>query len=274
MKATSVKINWHPGSSIYAAEKFLKLVGDEYGWLGGKDDAGKLRCLLPYTVVRKATVSMVRFRIETIPLVEDLSLDEERAFLNSAVEYFRSIGADLIIPASTNSIFRTFPRGAVAAPYGSYVIDMRKTEDVLFAQMSATHRKRIRLAVKNGIKIKCGTEYSRKAHIIIKNTLKRSSLKFMKYRAFERLIHGLGENVRLFVAEHEGIVQGCTLFPFSKYSAYSLYGGSVTETVPGAMNLLNWEAIRLFRENPAAQMGNHDPVQSGARFQTGRHQDI
>src|SRR5439155_15236471 len=176
MKATSVKINWHPGSSIYAVEKFLKLVGDEYGWLGGKDDAGKLRCLLPYTVVRKATVSMVRFRIETIPLVEDLSLDEERAFLNSAVEYFRSIGADLIIPASTNSIFRTFPRGAVAAPYGSYVIDMRKTEDVLFAQMSATHRKRIRHAVKNGIKIKCGTEYSRKAHIIIKNTLKRSCL--------------------------------------------------------------------------------------------------
>ncbi len=55
---------------------------------------------------------MVRFRVETIPLEEELDVQEEKSFLNSAVEYFRSIGADMIIPATTNTIFRTYPDGA------------------------------------------------------------------------------------------------------------------------------------------------------------------
>ncbi len=192
------------------------------------------------------SVRMVRFRIETLPLEENLSPEDERRFLNSVVDHFRSVGADMIIPASTNAIFRAYPDGAVAAPYGSYVIDLRKDEESLFSQMSATHRKRTRQASRHGVKIKCGLEYMDSAFDIIKTTLGRSSMRFMAYGAFKSLVHGLGENVKLLVAEHEGVVQGCTLFPFSNYSAYSLYGGSIAE-VPGAMHLLNWEAIRLFR---------------------------
>src|SRR5439155_3554729 len=82
---------------------------------------------------------------------------------------------------------------------------------------------------------------------IIRDTLKRSSLGFMSYTSFERLVRGLGANVKLFVAESNGAVQGCTLFPFSEYSAYSMYGGRVSAADPGAMNLLNWEAITQFR---------------------------
>lgn len=246
MKAKAISIDWHPGLSIYASEVFLKTVGDEFGWLGGIDDTGKLRCILPYTIVRKSIVRMVRFRIETLSLDGSLSLEEERGFLNSVVDYFRSVGADMIIPPSTNTIFRVYPDGAMAAPYGSYVIDLKKDEELLFNQMSATHRKRTRQAKRHGVKIKSGLEHMDSAYNIITTTLKRSSMRFMDYGAFKKLIHALGENVKLFVAEHDGVVQGCTLFPFSNYCAYSLYGGTISE-VPGAMHLLNWEAIRLFR---------------------------
>ena len=247
LKTTPVKINWHSGLSIYASEQFLRTVGDEYGWLGGIDDTGKLRCVLPYTIVRKAMLRMVRFRIETLPLEGCLSVEEEKSFLTSVVDYFRSAGADMIIPASTNTIFRAYPDGAVAAPYGSYVIDLRKDEEPLFNQMSATHRKRTRQATRNGVRIKSGLEQIDRAYDIIKTTLKRSSMGFIDHGAFRRLIHGLGENVKLLIAEHEGIAKACTLFPFSTYCAYSLYGGSIAEDVPGAVHLLNWEAIRLFR---------------------------
>lgn len=105
MNATPVEINWHSGLPIFACESFLKAVGDEYGWVGGFDDSGKLRCVLPFTVIRKAIFRMVRFRLETIPLGEELKVEEEKSFLNSAVDYFRSIGADIIIPATNNTIF-------------------------------------------------------------------------------------------------------------------------------------------------------------------------
>ena len=91
MNVKQVDINWHPGLSIYASESFLKAVGDEYGWIGGFDDSGKLRCILPYTIIKKAIFRMVRFRVETIPVGEELDIEDEKSFLNSAMEFFRSL---------------------------------------------------------------------------------------------------------------------------------------------------------------------------------------
>jgi hypothetical protein len=248
MRAAPVPIDWHSDLSIYASESFLKLVGDEYGWIGGIDDSGKVRCVLPYTVIRKAIFRMVRFRVETITLGKALEVEEEKSFLNNAVEYFRTTGAHMIIPATTNTIFQTYPDGAVVAPYGTYIIDLTQPEDTLWRNMNSTYRKKIRNSIKKGIQIRSGIEHLDTSYKLIRDTLKRSSLGFMSYEAFRRLVLGLNENVKIFVADYQGVVQGCTVFPFSGYSAYSLYGGRTPESDTGAMNYLNWEAIRQFRE--------------------------
>lgn len=247
MRATRVDINWHPDLSIFASESFLKAVGDEYGWIGGMDDSGKLRCVLPYTVIRKAIFRMVRFRVETIPLGEELEFEAEKSFLNSAVDYLRSTGADMIIPATTNTIFRTYPDGAIAAPYGSYVIDLKQDEKTLWSNISKTYRKNINKANRMGVRIKSGIEHLDTAYRMVRDTFKRSALPFMGYDAFKRYIAGLGENVKVLIADYEGSVQSCTVFPFSDYCAYAVYGGSIPETVTGSMKLVQWEAMRLFR---------------------------
>lgn len=248
MRVQPVEINWHPKLSIFASEHFLKVVGDEYGWLGGFTESGELRCVLPYTIIRKAIFRMVRFRIETIPIAQDFDVAEEKSFLNGAIGYLRSIGADLIIPATTNTIFRTYPDGAIVAPYGTYIIDLNQSEEVLWGNLNSTYRKKIRNSIKNGVQIRTGIEYLDTAYEIIRDTLKRSSLGFMKHEALRRLVLGLKENVKIFVADNQGTIQGCTIFPFSNYAAYSLYGGRIPQAETGAMNLLNWEAIRQFRE--------------------------
>ncbi len=247
MKATPVPITWHSGLPIYASENFLKAVGDEYGWLGGIDDSGRLRCVLPYTIIRKPFIRMIRFRVETIPIEGELDVEEEKSFLNSTVKYFKSLGADMIIPATTNTLFRTYPDGAIAAPYGSYIIDLSQPEDTLWSNLNSTYRKKIRNSAKKGIEIRSGLEYLDTSYELIRNTLKRSKLGFMRYDQFKRLVLALGENMKIFIAGYQGAVQGCTVFPFSGHSAYSLYGGRIPEADTGAMNLLNWEAIRQFR---------------------------
>ena len=247
LKVASVPITWNPGLSIYASEPYLKTVGDENGWLGGTDGSGNLRCVLPYTVVRKLGIRMIRFRVETIPLVQDFGIEEEKSFLHSAVAYFRSSGADVIVPASNNTIFRTYPEGAMAAPYGTYLIDLAQPEETLWANLHPKHRNVVRHAMKHGVQIRRGVEHLDAAFATIKGTLKRSSLGFMKYQAFKRLLLNLGENVQLFTAEHQGAIQGCAVIPFSTYGAYYVYGGSIPEPQTGAMNLLHWEAMRFFR---------------------------
>ncbi len=247
IQVKKIDIDWHPGLSIYASEAFLKTLGDEYGWLGGFNHRGELRCILPYTIVHKAIFHMVRFRVETIPIDNHLTIEEEKTFLNDVVKYFRRAGADMIIPATTNTIFKTYPDGADAAPYGSYIIDLMQTEDALWANLHSKHRNVVRNAINKGVEIADGIEFMETAHTLIRDTLKRSKLGFMSLNEFNRFVHGLNENIKILIATHDGVPQGCAVMPYSQHSAYYLYGGSISHPLSGAMNLLQWEAIKIFR---------------------------
>jgi hypothetical protein len=248
MRVRPVEIDWHPGLPIFSKESFLKAVSDEYGWLGGFAESGELRCVLPYTIVRKAIFRMVRFRVETIPLVPGFDVAEEKSFLNGTIEYFRSIGADMIIPATTNTIFRTYPAGADAAPYGSYVIDLAQPEDVLWKNVSCKNRQNINSARKSGVIIRSGRDCLDASYALVRDTFKRSKLPFMNYESFKRYVGGLDEYGKVMVADHQGTVQSSTVYAFSNHCAYAVYGGNLAETRQGTMKLLQWEAIRLFQK--------------------------
>lgn len=246
--ATKVPIEWRDEMSIYASEHFLRTVGDNYGWIGGVDSDGRLCCILPFTIIRKARIRMARFRVETISMCEDFDIQDEKEFLNSAMKYLRSAGADVVIPASTNTIFRTYPDGAIVAPYSSYIVDLTQPLNALWENLSRTYRKDIRRAEKQGVIIVGGLEYLKRAYNIISETFNRSRLPFMSYTEFEKVLCGLGDNMKLLVSEYKGVAQSCTAYHFSKYSAYAVHGGTIAQAVPGTMKYLQWEAIKTFRE--------------------------
>lgn len=248
MRVAQIEINWHPDLPIFAKESFLKAVGDEYGWLGGFAESGELRCILPFTIVRKAIFRMVRFRVETVPVGQDFTIVEENSFLNGVMVYFRSIGADMIIPATTNTIFRTYPDGADAAPYGTYVIDLSQPEEALWRNVAKISRQNIGTAIRSGVIIRSGEEYIDASYTLVKETFKRSKLPFMSHAAYKKFVSGLGEYGRILVADYQGTIQSSTLYAFSKPSAYAIYGGNLAETHQGTMKLIQWEAVRLFQQ--------------------------
>ena len=248
LRAIPVPINWHSGLPVFASEPFLKAVGDGYGWIGGMDDSGQTRCILPYTVIRKLGFRVVRFRVETIPLDTELEPAEEKSFLNNAIECFRSRGADMIIPAANTALFRAYPEGALAAPYGTLVKNLDRPEELLWNEVHADFRQNIRKAQKKNVEIKYGIEYLDVSYRLIADTLKRSNMKFRDYHEFRRIILSLAPNVRIFVAECAGEVQACMVAPFSEHSAYDWYSGTSAKPPRGAMHLLIWEAIRQFHD--------------------------
>lgn len=247
MIAKKITINWHSGLSIYASESFLKAVGNEYGWLGGFDENGILRCILPYTIVKKAVFRMVRFRVETIMVENELTIEEEKAFLNSVIEFFRAKGADMVIPATTNTIFRTYPDGAIAAPYGTFVVDLTQPEEDILNSFNSSHRRKVRQAIKQDVHVKSGMEFLKTSYELVRDTFKRSNMGFMSYPEFQRYVNSLVDNVKIMVSEYQGIIHGCIVVPFSMHTAYYVYGGSIPEPQTGATNLLHWEAMRYFR---------------------------
>jgi len=248
MRVRPIEINWHPRMPIFAKESFLKAVGDEYGWLGGFSESGELRCILPYTIVRKSVFRMVRFRVETIPAGPDFDVAEEKDFLNLAVGYFRSLKADMIIPATANAIFRTYPDGADAAPYGTYVIDLVRPEEELWRNVAKISRQNIGTAKKAGVSILSGEEYIDVSYDLVRQTFKRSRLPFMSRAEYGRYIEGLGEHAKVMVAVLQGTVHSSTVYAFSDHCAYAVYGGNLADTQQGTMKLLQWEGVRLFKE--------------------------
>lgn len=247
IRAEPIKIEWDPSRPVFAKEEFLSAVGDEYGWLGGIDESGTLRCVLPYTIVRKAGLRMVRFRVETFPCGAGLDVLGEKSFLNSVVQHFRKTRADVIIPPTANTLFRTYPDGANPAPYGTYVIDLQQPEDVLWRNVSKTTRYDIRTAQRDGVSIRGGIEFLDPAYDLIRETFRRSKLAFMDRDSFKRFALSLGGNGKLLMAEYRGVAQSYSLFAFSTPCAYWIYGGNIPRQHQGSMKLLQWEAIRLFR---------------------------
>jgi hypothetical protein len=248
MRVRPIDIKWHPGLSVFAKESFLKAVSDEYGWLGGFSESGELQCALPFTIVRKGIFRMVRFRVETLPMTHDFGISEERDFLNCAIEFIRTMGVDMVIPATTNTLFRTYPDGADAAPYGSYVIDLGQPEDILWKNIDRITRQNIRSASKAGIIIRDASidEYDN-AYLLIRDTFKRSKLPFMDRKSFSDFLSGLAENGKLLVADQKGVAQSFCAFGYSDYSVYAVYAGNTIDQPQGANKLLYWEAIRLFK---------------------------
>ena len=247
MVVKPVEISWHEDLPIFASESFLKAVSDQYGWLGGFAESGELRCVLPFTIVRRAFFRMVRFRVETIILAQGFDTIEERAFLNDTMEYFKKIGEDMIIPATTNTLFRTYPEGADAAPYGSYIIDLSQPEDSLWGNIERITRQNIKTASKSGVSIREASELCEEAYLLIRETFKRSKLPFMSLASFKHFLSGLGDHGKILVAEYKGLAQSFVVFAYSDYCAYAIYAGNAIGQQPGANKLLYWEAVRMFK---------------------------
>lgn len=248
LTAMPTDIHWNAGMPVFASEAFLKSVSRDYGWIGGADASGQLRCILPYTVIHKLGVRIIRFRGETVPLAAGFEVEEEKSFLNSTVEYLRGVGADMIIPASNNSLFRTYPDGALAAPYGTIINDLQQPEEALWAGVATDFRQNIRKAAKNGVQIKRGKEYLDSSYDLVAETLARSGMKFRSRDEFKAILGNLDQNVEIFVAEAEGVIQACMVAPFSLHSAYDWYSGTIAKPLRGAMHALLWESLLYFQK--------------------------
>jgi lipid II:glycine glycyltransferase (peptidoglycan interpeptide bridge formation enzyme) len=154
----------------------------------------------------------------------------------------------VIIPATTNTIFRTYPDGADAAPYGSYLVDLQQPEDVLWKNIGRITRQNIGTAQKDGVCIQGGLQHLDAAYALIKETFNRSKLPFISRESLQRFMVGLGENGKLITAEYQGVLQSCVIYAFSDYCAYAVYAGNAAPQHQGANKLIYWEAFRLFKQ--------------------------
>ena len=243
--------SWNEDLPVFASPAFLRCQSPESGWLVG-GDGGTPRFALPYTVHAKARLRLLRLHSAPIRLGPDdpagTATDAEQEFLDSLAAFLRTdLGVDLVAQPPTYVLFARCPAGAVAAPFGSYRIDLGRDETALWEAVHSKHRNVIRNAQKNGVRIERGPQWRATAHRFLAETMARSDMLFESRREFERTLDALGGNVEVYAALAGDEPQGCAVIPFSRHSAHYLWGGGRDKPLLGALNLLQWEIIRDMR---------------------------
>ena len=140
------------------------------------------------------------------------------------------------------------PEKAEYCKFGSYIIELDKSEDDIFAGFHTKHRNVVRKAEKDGLTVDFGHQYADVCYEQIKDTYERQQRVAYSKEHFEKL-KLLGENVDFWVVKNGDEIQGCAVLLWSKgFSSYYLHGGSCAHPHGGALNLLHWEAIKKMKQ--------------------------
>ncbi len=263
MEIRLIEPSWSEDLVIFAEPRYLQSQSRESGWMGGASDHRTV-FLLPFTIHRKFPFRYLKFH--SAPLapagIPHTPAETEQDFLDSAVEYARrNLKVDFIAQPPTYVLSKHCPRNSIAAPFGSYRIDLSRPEDDLWTAVHSKHKNVIRNAQKNPVRIERGPHLNGTAYGLLAATMARSRIPFESERDFMETLENLSGHVETFVAFAQDEPQGCAVIPFSRAAAYYLWGGSIEKPFLGSLNLLQWEVIRHMK---STGVGIYDFV--GARL--------
>lgn len=196
--------------------------------------------ILPFVEVRKA--KLCKYIELPTPIVGFCSVDKEQQFLDQALMCIKEEKhPDFIISLNTSPM-RVYPIGSFYCKFGSYVLDLSRSEEMLFSGIHSKHRNVIRKAEKDGLWVDCNHCYIDDCIRIIENTYSRQG-KSSSSDAYYRNLSKLGERVDFWVVKKGADIQGCAILLWDNNTSYYMHGGSIDHPSTGALNYLHWQAI-------------------------------
>lgn len=249
MKVKFTACDWKPDQSIYSSKDFLSTNSDSYGWIGGYINSD-LKILIPFTITSKLIFKYATFHSSPIKLDPNLIENDELTFLEKSITLLKNCKIDFCAQTPSYTLFKLAPQDAITIDFGSYRIDLNKSEDDLWKSVNGKHRNVILNAKKKGVTIICGLPSDTyPIYKLFDETMKRSNMIFMSKVKFDDFLLKLQPNIVVATAYHNSQPVACGIFPFSHFSSYYQYGATVKSSVTGAMNLLHWEMIKYFKSH-------------------------
>lgn len=229
---------------VLATEAFLSLKSYDYGYVISDN------FLLPFYCTTKVGIKRAFFTTATIALTTETSIDDEKRFLSEAITACRKHAIAMIDVPMVNALFNTYPDKAISAEFGSYIVDLGVDEETLLKNLHSKHRNVVKKAQKDGVVIKTSHEYKDICLSLIADTYQRQHKPFNEHAYITRMTERLNENISFYIAEKEGIIQGCAVFLWNKeHSCNYLFGGSIPRPSTGSLNLLQYQAMLDMKQN-------------------------
>ncbi len=224
---------------VLAKEGMLKSRSDDWGWFVSD------KFILPFYIDKRLIFKRMVFTTECHKLDDSATLEEEKTFLNNVVDYCKeNTDIDFIAKAQSNAVFRTFPDGSDYVEWGTMVVDLNKSEDELFASFERKCRNIIRKSIDLGTTVE-ETDDVKLIYECIRDTLRRQNSPYLaQYKFFEELKNNLKDNVKFYIAKNKDTLQGVSVVLFDDKDGYYYYSGTAENSVPGSINLLQFEIMK------------------------------
>lgn len=228
---------------IFARESYLKCKGNEFGWFESD------QFTIPYVIQGKLIFKWLTFMYQPIAKREGLTQESEKLFLQEVIDFIKTANlCDFINKAQAYVLFNAIPDTCDKVEYGTYRMNIEKADEEILADCHHKHRYKIRKATREGIEVKTTNDIDL-VHANIKHTMVRqNSMFYPSYEYIKSLAENCKENVKFFITEKDGKIQGSAILIYDDNAGYYMFGGSIPKPATGAINLMHYEMIKFLRD--------------------------
>lgn len=232
---------------IFGSEEFLASKSTDYGWFVSED------FILPFVMdarLRKLGLNRMMLTTEAIPLHENVKPGSEIEFLDEALricEEGKRVRADWI-GTQANAVFSTVPSRTDSLPWGSYIVDLTKSEAAIFETYDPKHKNMIRRATKGGVVVKTTADGAAIYQNVRETMVRQNLLYFPSQSYLFELQRRLGDKITFYVALHDDQLQGSAVVVHNHRGGFYYYGGSIAEPFPGSLTLMQYEIMKDLKQ--------------------------
>ena len=221
---------------VFASKEYLSSLTKDFGWLSdGKQ-------YISFVIKKKLIFKILIFTSSPFNDFSNNDLNSKK-FIYGCIEFAKTIlKIDYIQKPPANVFFETTPFNVKSIRFGTFQIDLRKTQETIFSEFHGKHRNVIRKAIKEGLYVNKNNTKDVDVLNLINDTLVRQNLPKLEINLFNNNVNSFYYSVY-----YNDLIQGAAIFFWSVEGAYYMYGGSIKKPKTGAMNLLHWEAIKFFK---------------------------
>ena len=125
---------------------------------------------LPFVVRKKLFLKWIQLHS---PIVGTISIEDEKQFLNDCINTAKNQLSVSHIESTNTVLFNCYPDNSLFCKWGSYIVDLKKSEEDLFKSLHSKHRNVIRKAESNGLIVLHGKEYAKEVVALMNDTTAR-----------------------------------------------------------------------------------------------------
>jgi len=205
--------------------------------------------VVPAIMTKKLIFKYAELCSEPFSISAFNSEDSEKNFLDQAVQCLKEKFETMWIRQTpVTALFTTCPTGSLRIPFGSYILDLSKPEEEIWAGFSTSYKKYGRQCREAGGVVKAGgEELLDDFYNLLAASMSRAKAGIEPKEYYRTLLKELQPFAKVFVAYRGTIPEATVLILFNTRMSYTFYGGISSSPHKGSNILLYWEAMRWMK---------------------------